>query len=672
MSLIITGVIDGPLTGGLPKAVELYVTDDIADLSIYGLGSANNGGGTDGEEFTFPAVSASAGTYLYIASEATGLPAFLGFAPDYTSFAVSINGDDAIELFMNGSVIDVYGDPLVDGTGTVWEHQDGWASRNPGTTAKTVFDPADWTFSGANALDGEVSNDSATMPFPVGGFTDVLTPTFVINEIDADQTGTDAQEFIEIYDGGVGGASLDGLTLVLFNGNGDAVYDTISLDGLVTDADGFFVVGSATVANVDLVEFTTNGLQNGADAVALYSGVAPTVPTTVNLLDAIVYDTNDGDDVGLLAALGQATQFNEGDAGNKDTDALARDPDGTGSFVAQAPTPGATNVFVPPPPPPVVTLISEIQGTGGTADFAQVGVDDVSALNGQLVTVEAIVTADFQDGLFGSQGDLNGFYLQEQEIDYDFSDLSSEGIFIFDGSAPLVDVAIGDLVRVTGTVSEFFGQTQISATTVQVLASDQMIPTAVEVVFPTAGVMLDANGGYVANLEAYEGMLISIDQGMTVTEMFNLDRFGEYSVSADGQQVQFTQDNAPDVTGHDAHLKEVAASKLVLDDGASQQNPDLLEIIDGNDGVLTAADSFRMGDTISGATGVVAYSFNEFRLNDATGEYSETNARPESPEDIGGNFRVASLNVTFKLRGKLNIIEYLTIKCDPDRIVLIG
>ena len=57
--LVITGVVDGPLTGGLPKAVEVYVVNDVADLSAYGVGSANNGGGTDGEEFTFPAVGSS-------------------------------------------------------------------------------------------------------------------------------------------------------------------------------------------------------------------------------------------------------------------------------------------------------------------------------------------------------------------------------------------------------------------------------------------------------------------------------------------------------------------------------------------------------------------------------------------------------------------------------------
>ncbi len=645
MSLIITGVIDGPLPGGLPKAVEIFVTADIADLSIYGVGSANNGGGTDGQEFTFPAVSAIAGTYIYIASETTGLPAFMGFEEDYISSAVNINGDDAIELFENGVVIDVYGVPDVDGTGEVWEHLDGWAVRNPGTAASAVFNPADWTYSGKNALDGESTNDTAATPFPAGSFEVVVVdPTFTINEIDVDQTSTDSAEFIEIYDGGVGGASLDGLTIVLFNGNGDAIYNTISLDGMVTNADGFFVIGSANVANVDLVEFTTNGLQNGADAVALYTGTPPTEATTDNLVDVIVYGTNDADDTGLLTALGQDTQHNESEGGDSAGDALARDVDGTGEFVTQAPTPGETN-FVEVVIPTEITLVSTIQGTAGTENMAEIGVDDVSLLVGQIVMVEVIVTADFQDGLFGSQGDLNGFYVQEEEIDYDFSDLSSEGIFIYDGSSPLVDVAIGDLVQITGIVVENFGETQISASFVEVIATGMDLPTAVDVVFPTAGVMLDDNGNYVANLEAYEGMIINIEQDMSITEMFNLDRFGQLNVSADGQDLQFTQNNAPDVAGYDAHLQDVAAGTIVLDDGLSSQNPDEIRIIDGNDGILTADDSFRAGDTIDNITGVVTYSFGEFRIHNGTGNFTEVNTRTDAPEDIGGNFLVGSLNV---------------------------
>jgi hypothetical protein len=174
--LIITGVIDGPLTGGLPKAIEVKACADIADLSIYGLGSANNGGGTDGEEFTFPADAAVEGQFIYVSYDVDGFTAFFGFAPDYTDAnAPNINGDDAIELFMNGSVVDVFGDINVDGTGEPWEHLDGWAYRVDETGPDgTTFVLANWFFSGPNALDGETTNATAVFPFPLGTYDCVV------------------------------------------------------------------------------------------------------------------------------------------------------------------------------------------------------------------------------------------------------------------------------------------------------------------------------------------------------------------------------------------------------------------------------------------------------------------------------------------------------------------
>ena len=174
--LLITGVIDGPLTGGIPKAVELYVVNDIADLSSFGLGAANNGGGTDGEEFTFPADAATAGQFIYVATESVEFTNFFGFAPDYTNgTAVSINGDDAIELFESGAVIDTFGDINTDGTGEPWEYLDGWTYRVSGTEADgAIFNIANWTFSGPNALDGETTNDTAATPFPLGTFAPLV------------------------------------------------------------------------------------------------------------------------------------------------------------------------------------------------------------------------------------------------------------------------------------------------------------------------------------------------------------------------------------------------------------------------------------------------------------------------------------------------------------------
>ena len=107
--MIISAAFDGPLSGGTPKGVELYVLEDIPDMSQYGIGSANNGGGTDGAEYTFPAGKVAAGTFLYVASESTQFSNYFGFAPNYTSSAMSINGDDAVELFFGTTVIDVFG-----------------------------------------------------------------------------------------------------------------------------------------------------------------------------------------------------------------------------------------------------------------------------------------------------------------------------------------------------------------------------------------------------------------------------------------------------------------------------------------------------------------------------------------------------------------------------------
>lgn len=91
----------------------------------------------------------------------------------------------------------------------------------------------------------------------------------VINEIDPDQSGTDAQEFVEIS--WTANTALDGLVIVFFNGSDDASYLSFDLDGQSTDANGYFVLGNAAVNNVDLV-FADNSLQNGPDAIALYTG----------------------------------------------------------------------------------------------------------------------------------------------------------------------------------------------------------------------------------------------------------------------------------------------------------------------------------------------------------------------------------------------------------------
>ena len=175
---IIAGIADGPLPGGLPKVVEFYAIQDITDLSVFGFGSASNGGGTDGEEFTFPAISLNAGDHYYVSMDTVNFNSFFGFDPNTTEGTASNNnGDDAIELFKNGTVIDVFGQIDVDGTGTPWEYLDGWAYRNSNSTPNGgAFIISEWTFSGTNALEGGSTNATCTTPYPAGTMS-VMLPT---------------------------------------------------------------------------------------------------------------------------------------------------------------------------------------------------------------------------------------------------------------------------------------------------------------------------------------------------------------------------------------------------------------------------------------------------------------------------------------------------------------
>ena len=66
--LIITAIFDGPLDGA-PRGIELYARKNIADLSTFSIGSANNGGGSDGEEFKLPARGINAGDFIYVSKD---------------------------------------------------------------------------------------------------------------------------------------------------------------------------------------------------------------------------------------------------------------------------------------------------------------------------------------------------------------------------------------------------------------------------------------------------------------------------------------------------------------------------------------------------------------------------------------------------------------------------
>lgn len=166
-----------------------------------------------------------------------------------------------------------------------------------------------------------------------------------INEIDVDQTGTDTTEFVELFSDSPN-FLLDGYIVVFYNGTDDESYKTVNLMGYTTDSNGYFIIGSNNTPGVDIAMGATNAIQNGPDAIAIYQDTASNFPngtpvTNTNLIDAIVYGTNDADDPELLAGLDQTVQYDEDLNGNKDTESIQSD--GAGSFCVDLPTLRAEN-----------------------------------------------------------------------------------------------------------------------------------------------------------------------------------------------------------------------------------------------------------------------------------------------------------------------------------------
>lgn len=166
-----------------------------------------------------------------------------------------------------------------------------------------------------------------------------------INELDSDTPSTDDKEFIELKST-VPNFSLNGYVIVLFNGTGTLInrsYYVIDLTGFSTDVNGIFVLGNNLVAPVPDKYLPDSIIQNGPDGVGLYLGSSSDFPnntlaTTTNLVDAIVYGTNDPDATSLMGLLGVATQINES---NSTVNSMQRKNDGT--YEAKPATPGANN-----------------------------------------------------------------------------------------------------------------------------------------------------------------------------------------------------------------------------------------------------------------------------------------------------------------------------------------
>ncbi|CAD6880711.1 Extracellular deoxyribonuclease PA3909 (required for catabolism of external DNA) [Methylomonas albis] len=445
------------------------------------------------------------------------------------------------------------------------------------------------------------------------GNAQAATPVF-INEIHYDNSGTDSGEAIEIA--GPAGTNLSGWSLVLYNGNGGASYNTKALSGVIADQSG---TGFGTLS----FSYPTDGIQNGApDGMALVNG-----STVVQFLSYEGSFTAVGGpaagkvgvDIGVSESsvpVGQSLQLKGTGSSYEDFTWAAASANTFGSSNTGQTFGGST------PPPPTsqcgqpATLISAIQGSAG-----------VSPLNGSVQHVEAVVSADFQDS-----SNLSGFFVQ-QGSDSDNNPATSEGLFVVSN----IPVNAGDKVHIIGTVAEPFGMTRLeSISSVEVCSSSNALPAAAEVSLP-----FDSAGN---DPERWEGMLVQLPQTLSVTENYNLARYGEFLLSSGGRLLTPTQVAAPGQAANDVAAQNLL-NQLLVDDGSNTQNPD--PVIYPQPTGLSATTPLRSGDAVVGATGVLAYDFGVYRLQPTQPlTFVAANARGPVPAlSALGSLKIASFNV---------------------------
>ena len=304
-----------------------------------------------------------------------------------------------------------------------------------------------------------------------------------------------------------------------------------------------------------------------------------------------------------------------------------------------------TTASPPPSPAPVATLPSCPATTATLVSISAIqGAGLVSPQLGNAVAARGVVTGDFQ----GST-QLGGFFMQQAVPGADPD--TSEGIFVFapDGA----DVAVGDYVQVLGTVAEFGGSgitatnsiTQLGSVTSVAICGTTTLPAAVAISLPVTTA---------TDLEKYEGMLVKFTDTLSVTEVFNLGKFGEVVLSAGGRQFNPTNGNGT------ATRVQNQLARIILDDASSKQNPAPIPYLSAGD----TSGTRRVGDTVQNLTGILSYGFNAYRIQPtSTPIFVASNARSATPPAVTGTLKVASFNVlnyftTLGSRGANNAAEF--------------
>lgn len=255
--------------------------------------------------------------------------------------------------------------------------------------------------------------------------------------------------------------------------------------------------------------------------------------------------------------------------------------------------------------------IPEIQGPAATSPY-----------DNTVQTSEGVITHKVGSGFF------------MQDAAGDGIEATSDGIFVYMGSTPL-SADVGDLVRVTGTVTEYTPSGAARSYTEFKDTTAIMVRSSGHSVAPT-------NFDSLAGLDKVEGMLVNFTNTLTVNQTAYLGERGELTLAV-GRRETPTNRYRPNTPEALAMAAANAANQLVLDDNIFVA-PTVIPYI-GEDGTV------RAGDSVTGLTGVIDFGAiggggATFKLQPTAAPlFSRTNARTEAPVVAEGNVKVASANV---------------------------
>jgi uncharacterized protein len=240
--------------------------------------------------------------------------------------------------------------------------------------------------------------------------------------------------------------------------------------------------------------------------------------------------------------------------------------------------------------------IHAIQGTGSRSPF-----------EGAVVSTDGIVTARKS----------NGFFIQSPDSAVDADPRTSEGLFVFTGSAPAANVTPGTTVTVTGRVIEFVPAadpaspplTEIGESpTIQVRGAGAALPAPVEL----QGADLRPEGGH-EQLERFEGMRVRVSS-LTVVGP-TLGNVNEANATASTNGVFYGV-----LTGTPRPFREPG---LDARDGLPPGSPCCVPRFDGNPERLRVDSDaqpgvppmdVQVGQVSSSLVGVLDYGFRAYTL----------------------------------------------------------